>query len=96
MIIAYHSAALRELTEIAHYYEQRLPNLGSDFLDELDHVLSVVLENPHIGVVFNTPFRRILLQRFPFAVFYLVDNDFIRVVAIAHQHRKPGYWKSRR
>lgn len=31
MLVADHAAALRELNEIARYYEQQLPNLGSDF-----------------------------------------------------------------
>lgn len=65
MIVAYHSAALRELNEIASYYERQLPNLGMDFLDELERVELVVAEYPQIGAVYHRSFRRVLLQRFP-------------------------------
>jgi len=47
------------------------------------------------GVSYFGPYRRVLMQRFPFSVYYEVANDHIRVVAVAHQHRKPGYWKKR-
>lgn len=96
MLVDYHAAALRELNEITSYYEWQLPNLGLDFLDELESVLSLVAENPHLGAIHHRSFRRVLLQRFPFAVFYLVEGDVIRVMAVAHQRRMPGYWSKRR
>ena len=68
MLVDYHAAALRELNEITSYYEWQLPNLGLDFLDELERALSLVAENPHLGAVYHRSFRRVLLQRFPFAV----------------------------
>src|SRR6266478_2872838 len=39
--------------------------------------------------------RRFLLQRFPFSVVYREFPSKIQVVAVAHGHRRPGYWKSR-
>ena len=96
MLVDYHAAALRELNEITSYYEWQLPNLGLDFLDALERALSLVAENPHLGAVYHRSFRRISLQRFPFAVFYLVERDVIRVMAVAHQRRMPDYWSKRR
>jgi len=40
--------------------------------------------------------RRCRLRRFPYSVVYTQDGPDILVLAIAHQHRKPGYWKRRR
>jgi plasmid stabilization system protein ParE len=40
--------------------------------------------------------RRFLLHRFPFAVIYLDDPEVATIVALAHDKRKPGYWKRRR
>jgi plasmid stabilization system protein ParE len=39
--------------------------------------------------------RRLLARRFPFAVIYRVTADRVLVVAIAHQKRRPGYWRQR-
>jgi hypothetical protein len=35
------------------------------------------------------------MRRFPFSVVYHVVDDLIRIVAIAHAKRKPGYWRTR-
>lgn len=35
------------------------------------------------------------MQRFPFFVIYLDDPDVIRIIAVAHSKRRPGYWKNR-
>ncbi len=40
--------------------------------------------------------RRYILPRFPFSVIYRMKGELIEVVVVAHQRRKPGYWKSRR
>jgi toxin ParE1/3/4 len=39
--------------------------------------------------------RRALLSRFPYGVVFVELEDHIRVVAIAHAKRKPGYWLHR-
>jgi hypothetical protein len=39
--------------------------------------------------------RRLLLQRFPFSIIYRVESTWVLVVAIAHQRRRPGYWRRR-
>jgi hypothetical protein len=35
------------------------------------------------------------LKRFPFGVIYSVEGQDVIVIAVAHLHRKPGYWTSR-
>jgi toxin ParE1/3/4 len=39
--------------------------------------------------------RRFVLHRFPFSVVYLDEADELNIVAVAHNKRKPGYWKAR-
>jgi plasmid stabilization system protein ParE len=39
--------------------------------------------------------RRALLARFPYALVFLVREDEVRVLAVAHAKRRPGYWLSR-
>ena len=40
--------------------------------------------------------RRLPVARFPYHVVYLLLHEVIHVLAIAHDHRRPGYWTSRR
>lgn len=95
MRIAFHAAANGEAEEVADYYDRQLPGLGAEFYHELGTILDLLSLNPWMGVSYFGPYRRVLMQRFPFAVYYEVANDRIRVVAVAHQRRMPGYWKGR-
>lgn len=95
MSTEFHPAALQELIDSARYYESRLPGLGIDFKSEVDRALDLLSENPDIGVVVEAPYRRLLLDRFPFAVIYRTRESTLRVLAVAHQRRRPGYWKGR-
>ncbi len=56
MRIELHPAALRELTESAAYYENKIPGLGTDFLSEFRQALSLFDKNPEIGVVIEAPY----------------------------------------
>jgi toxin ParE1/3/4 len=40
--------------------------------------------------------RRLLIERFPYSMVYLVHNGVLHVLAVAHAKRRPGYWRSRR
>ncbi len=40
-------------------------------------------------------FRYLVLARFPYTVWYDLNADLVTILAIAHQHRQPGYWKAR-
>ncbi len=95
MRVNYHEDAAKELQEIARYYDRELPGLGLDFLEEVSRVEKLISENTKIGSVFVKPFRKFPIQRFPFSIYYKLLDDEIRITAVAHQHRKPGYWLDR-
>lgn len=95
MRIEFHPAALQELIDSARYYENRLPGLGTDLKSEVDRSLVRLSDNPGIGAVVEAPYRRLLLDRFPFSVIYRAEEPTLRILAVAHQRRRPGYWKGR-
>ena len=39
--------------------------------------------------------RRHILRHFPYTVFYEIQGTIVTVLAVAHQRRKPGYWRKR-
>ena len=86
---------MAELAEAARFYEERAPGLGRDFFEEAEAVIRAVVENPEAGTIHESPYRRMLCRRFPFAIVYRRMNDELRVLAVAHQRRRPGYWKKR-
>lgn len=50
---------------------------------------------PELGAPWRGTNRRMPLRRFPYSIVYLLLPEEIRVIAIAHQRRKPGYWRGR-
>jgi plasmid stabilization system protein ParE len=89
--------ALGELQDAAAFYSASANvELGLAFVVEFDRAASRILVNPHVGAVFRGTRRRYVLRRFPYSIFYQVAPDEIRVVAVAHQRRRPSYWAGRK
>jgi plasmid stabilization system protein ParE len=86
-----------ELGEEAGWYEQRRPGLGSDFVDAIESALAAIVEAPEAYPRWQagSPYRKYVLRRFPFVVFFTFDGSAVRVVAFAHSKRQPGYWLNR-
>ena len=52
-------------------------------------------EAPAQWPMFQSGTRRYVFPTFPYSLVYFVENDTLNVVAVAHDKRKPGYWRSR-
>ena len=82
------------------WYEERREHLGLEFFDAVDAAIDQILDLPRSGsrvpqIPTDLPVRRIAVKRFPYHVVYLDTKTQIRVLASAHDRRKPGYWKTR-
>ena len=90
--------ALTELEAAVEYYEQCQAGLGADFYALVLAALDRIASPPDLSTPEPTDSRarRILLQRFPFAVVFFVRGDNADVVAVMDLRRRPGYWRSRR
>jgi len=87
--------AEQELLEAAEYYEARKPDLGNEFLSEVERLLATLSDVPVVGEKLDRIHRRIPLRRFPYALIFRCEADLIRFIAIAHRRRRPRYWKPR-
>ncbi|MCB1099631.1 MAG: type II toxin-antitoxin system RelE/ParE family toxin [Verrucomicrobiae bacterium] len=90
-----HSEAIAELREAIRYYEEKSPGLGRRFLDEVNEFVLRIVEHPTRHSERVAGVRRANLKRFPLHIHYLLDADTIAIVAIAHDKRRPFYWKER-
>jgi hypothetical protein len=77
--------AEEEMLEAASYYQSQADGLGNDYLSEA----------PDAWPILEHDLRRRLVRRFPFSVFYKIDPEEIVIIAVAHQRKKPGYWRKR-
>lgn len=83
------------MIEASVFYQSGSPDLGTDFLDEVQRMIDVVRARPKLGSPVGRGLRRALMQRFPFSIVYAEDPGEIVIVAVAHQSRRPGYWSKR-
>jgi hypothetical protein len=96
----YHPAAAEEAVAAAAWYASEQPQLGEDFAHELGAAVALLRKDPipcvpyqHVSGRVNA--KRILFQRFPYDLVFVERGNTIFIVAIAHQARRPGYWKAR-
>lgn len=92
----FHPAAARELAAAVQSGEAHTPGLGAELKAETQRVTELLLRTPLIGESLGRSFRRFPLRRFPFALIYRVDGDRLRIMAVAHRRRRPGYWGERK
>lgn len=94
-------AALDELAAATRWYAARSREAAVRFVDEVERALVAICEHPEAWPLRRGGGRRrdaraFVLDRFPFAVVYRIHPTEIRVLAIAHAKRRPGYWTRRR
>jgi plasmid stabilization system protein ParE len=88
-------AAESELSEAYQWYETQRQGLGSEFLLSVEAALALIQRNPELYPPIHKQIRRALIRRFPFGVFYVVDEDSIHVLAVFHGKRNPKQWQQR-
>jgi toxin ParE1/3/4 len=89
--------AKAELVSAQAWYEEQRAGLGQEFYDEAVGVLERIQQDPGGGAVhLRTGARYFTTRRFPYVVYYLELDDVIWVAAVAHERRRPGYWRRRK
>jgi len=88
--------AEQEVQQAFDWYQEQSEGLGLEFLRAIDACLSGVKRNPFAYTLVKVPnVRRALVRRFPYALFYLVDDDAIVVIAVFNVKRQPIDWTKR-
>ena len=93
--VRFHPEADREYLSSLAWYSERSLAAALDFEGELQRAIAAIAEAPERWPAYFSRFRRYVLHQFPFSVVYCVLDGEILVLAVAHGHRRPGYWKKR-
>ena len=88
--------AERDVDAIFDWYEDERPRLGRQFLAELRTTYARVLTGPYRYQVLSSDIRRALMKRFPYAVFFAVEDNTIVVIRVLHTQRDPREWQRSR
>ena len=87
--------ARQELEESIWFYELEQAGLGQRFKGEVGQAIKRIQTYPYACPIVRGSMRKNLVHKFPYTIFYTIDQGTIVVLAIAHQHRKPDYWSDR-
>jgi plasmid stabilization system protein ParE len=98
--VTLHAEATAELEAAALWYDDQRDGLGLQFLAAVDRTIQQIAAWPHAGspvegLASDLLVRRAPIPRFPYHVAYMATDDGIHVLAVPHDHRRPGYWKNR-
>ena len=94
--VVFHADAEAEMNEAAEFLDRESPGLGMAFLAAVEKAVEQIRSSPESAQLILGRVRRRLVVKFPYAVVYSVRGTQIRILAVAHQKRRPFYWKSRR
>lgn len=98
--VEFEADARRDIRQGARWHEDQRPSFGQRFIHDLDDAVDTARQWPNAGQpVGETPtgttVRRIPLRRFPYHVGYMVLDDVLKVIAVAHDSRHPDHWQQR-
>jgi toxin ParE1/3/4 len=94
--VTFHELAEQGLLDAANYYENQSAGLGSAFLEEIEHAVAQICQHPASAYQILPLVWRKIVRRFPYSIMYSVQDDRIRILAIANQRPCPFYWRGRR
>ena len=96
----FHPEARAELFADVEWYDAREPDLGLRFETAVREAVDAAVEAPSAWSVWLGWEREPVVRSkgvngFPYRVVYFVADDLVRIVAVAHTRRRPGYWRER-
>ena len=93
--VSVHPDAEAEYEAALDWYMERSVQAADRFEAAFDAVIQAIAESPKRYPMLDDRHRYSLLRRYPYSVIYRLDDDLVRVIAVAHSKRLPGYWHGR-
>ncbi|MCD4749538.1 MAG: type II toxin-antitoxin system RelE/ParE family toxin [Thermoanaerobaculales bacterium] len=91
----FHPAAIAESRHARLWYEGRSHETSRGFLAELARGFDLISKHPEACQRSENNCRRYVMRTYPYVIVYRTRGSQIEVVAVAHQHQRPGYWGNR-
>jgi len=96
--VRFHPQASSEFADAVDYYERQRRGLGRELAEEVKSAVRRISDAPGAWALVSPDdgIRRCQAHRFPYGLFYRIEDDGVAVVfAVAHLRRRPGYWRDR-
>ncbi|MBD2771934.1 type II toxin-antitoxin system RelE/ParE family toxin [Iningainema tapete] len=86
--------AEQDAAEAYTWYEEQEPGLGEDFLRCVDACIQLIRRNPQMYRLVHENYRRAVVRRFPYVVFYEYLDNTIIVYSVFHSSQDPNKWRN--
>lgn len=97
MNVSFNPAAKQEFVEAAGWYaDQAGAHRATDFRHEIMRSLKLIAEHPNLGSPAESKTRSLVVHRYPYSIIYRIEANNLRVLVVANQSRRLGYWVGRR
>lgn len=93
--VVFRRIAKREFDDAISWYQDRREGLGREFSVAVEEQLGRIALSPNQFACVRGDVRRAVLQRFPYSIHFLVEDDRIVVLAIFHARRTPSQLEAR-
>lgn len=87
--------AYDDLAEAAKWYDHQRPGLGEELIGSVHACIQSTLRMPPMHEKVQLDYRRALVRRFPYAVYYEFEGNTMTVYGIFHTSRDPEIWRRR-
>lgn len=87
--------ALQDVDVAYCWYENQRSGLGEEFLGCLDACIRTTCRTPKLFMKVHEDYRRALIRRFPYAVFYEYADGRVFVYSVFHTSQNPDKWRNR-
>jgi len=77
------------------YYESCRQGLGQEFMLSLEAAVASISRSPGQYRTVYKNVRRLVLQRFPYSIFFIIMRSQVIVLAVMHARRDPEHWQRR-
>jgi len=86
-------SAKADVESVFWYYELAQPGLGHEFKSRVVEAIRRIAEFPGAAAEIEPGVRWLMLKQFPFKLFYLSEEDPLRVIAALHAAADPDSWR---
>lgn len=89
MILRYTERAATDIELAFEWYESQRTGLGFEFLDCVEASIQKILRFPEMFEKQHAVFRRCVVRRFPFSLFYTIEKEAVILHAVFDTRSNP-------
>ena len=93
--ILFSDEAYYDILDAYLWYESARDGLGKDFELCLEAEINRLLRNPLQYQIQYKKIRIAYIERIPYGIHFIIDEKFIKVIAVFHTSRDPENWEER-